>query len=258
MAYLLLHSAQPMQTMILAAFSALIISSASATPNSCSSQSTARKPRSLIELFTSEGCSSCPPADRWLSEQRKSIERGDFSAIAWHVDYWDQLGWKDPFSIGAASRRQRWLAGKSETQVYTPGVFLDGREWARWSASAMPNRVPSSSPNLALKVERRNGKLQARTEVSALAENSTLVLVTQLLGRDSQVTRGENSGRLLRHDFSASEVLELALSASVGTQTQTLDLAWPAGSSAVTAFVQNPQGAILQSTQIFLDGCTLE
>jgi hypothetical protein len=247
-----------MQSTILFAFSALVISAASATQNTCSSQSSAQKPRPLIELFTSEGCSSCPPADRWLSDQRKSVEKGDFSAIAWHVDYWDQLGWKDPFGIGAASPRQRWLAGQSGSQVYTPGVFLDGREWARWSAGAMPSRVSSSSPNLGLKIERRDGKLHARTEVSALAENSTLVVVTQLLGRDSQVIRGENSGRLLRHDFSANEVQELALSASAGTQTQTLDLAWPAGSSAVTAFVQNHQGAILQSTQIFLDGCALE
>ncbi len=247
-----------MQTTILLALSALVISAARATPNTCSSQSTAQKPRPLVELFTSEGCSSCPPADRWLSGLRNKAEKGNLSAIAWHVDYWDQLGWNDPFSIAAAAPRQRWLAGKSGTQVYTPGVFLDGREWARWSAGAMPGRVPNSSPNLALKVERRDGRLHARTEVSALAENSTLVLVTQLLGRDSQVTRGENSGRLLRHDFSAHEVLELALSAGAGTQSQTLDLAWPTGSSSITAFVQNSQGAILQSTQIFLDGCVLE
>lgn len=247
-----------MQTTILAAFSALIISSASATPSSCSSQSTAQKPRQLIELFTSEGCSSCPPADRWLSDQRKSIEHGDFSAIAWHVDYWDQLGWKDPFSIGAASPRQRWLAGKSGIQVYTPGVFLDGREWRRWSSNVGPEDVRNSTPGLQLIVERRDGKLQAHTEVSALAENSTLVLVTQLLSRDSQVTRGENSGRLLRHDFSASEMLEVSLTANAGTQKNTSDLAFPKGSSAITAFVQNSHGAVLQSTQIFLDGCALE
>ena len=244
--------------MIRAALSAFIISTAaSAGPNTCRSESTALKPRPLVELYTSEGCSSCPPADRWLSRQRNSIERGDFSAIAWHVDYWDQLGWKDPFSIAAASPRQRWLAGKSGAAVYTPGVFLDGREWRSWSGDAMPERAKNSTPKLALELERRGDKLHARTKVSALIEKSTLVLVSQLLGRDSQVTRGENSGRVLRHDFSANEMLTLPLAATTKLQTHSFDLAMPSGSAAVTAFVQNAQGAILQSTQIFLDRCAL-
>ncbi len=248
-----------MQTMIRTALSALIISgSASAAPNTCRSKSTAIKPRPLIELFTSEGCSSCPPADRWLSGQRNNIERGDFSAIAWHVDYWDQLGWNDPFSIPLASQRQRWLAGKSGAQVYTPGVFLDGREWRKWSAGAAPESVRQAIPTLALNVERHGGKLHARAEVSALAEKSTLVLVIQLLNRDSQVTRGENSGRLLHHDFSASAVQQTELAANSGAQTTIADMAFPKGSSAITAFIQNSQGVILQSTQIFLDRCALE
>ena len=248
-----------MQTMIRTALSALMISgSASAAPTTCRSESTALKPRPLIELYTSEGCSSCPPADRWLNGQRSNIERGDFSAIAWHVDYWDQLGWNDPFAIPTASQRQRWLANKAGAQVYTPGVFLDGREWRRWSAGAAPESAKHAIPTLALNVERRDGKLHARAEVSALAEKSTLVLVTQLLNRDSKVTRGENSGRLLHHDFSANAVLQTELAANSAAQTTTADMTFPKGSSAITAFIQNSQGAVLQSTQIFLDRCTLE
>ena len=206
-------------------------------------------------FFTSEGCSSCPPADRWLSGQRARIERGDFSAIAWHVDYWDQLGWADPFSIAAAAPRQRSLAGKSGAQVYTPGVFLDGREWRRWSSGTLPENMKQAIPTLALNVERRDGKLHVRAEVSKLSEKSTLLLVTQLLGRDSQVTRGENSGSLLRHDFSATEVQQNELAANNATQTTTADMALPKGASAITAFIQNAQGTVLQSTQIFLDRC---
>ena len=248
-----------MQTVIRTALSALIISStASATANVCRSESTALKARPLVELYTSEGCSSCPPADRWLGGKRNSVERGDFSAIAWHVDYWDQLGWKDPFSIPAAAQRQRMLAGKSGAQVYTPGVFLDGREWRQWSSGTMPGTSNRSIPTLALNIERRDGKLHATTEVSALNEKSTLVLVTQLLNRDSQVTRGENSGRLLRHDFSANAVLQTELAANSATQTTMADMALPQGSSAITAFIQNAQGVVLQSTQIFLDRCALE
>ena len=244
--------------MLFTALSAIIISGSaiSAQSSSCRSESSARIARPLIELYTSEGCSSCPPADRWLSGQRASIERGDFSAIAWHVDYWDQLGWKDPFGIAAASTRQRWLAGKAGAQVYTPGVFLDGREWRRWSTGTLPERTQHAIPALALQVERHDGKLHARTEVSALTEKSTLVLVTQLLGRDSQVTRGENSGSLLRHDFSADQVLQTELGVNTGTQTTLADMALPKGSSAITAFIQNAQGVVLQSTQIFLDRCS--
>lgn len=247
-----------MQTMIRIALSALIISGSASAAPLCSSESSALKPRPLIELFTSEGCSSCPPADRWLSGQRASIERGDFSAIAWHVDYWDRLGWKDPFGFAAAAPRQRWLAAQAGTQVYTPGVFLDGREWRKWSSGLLPEPTQRTIPALALMAERRDGKLQVRTEVSALAEKSTLVLVTQLLGRDSQVTRGENSGRLLRHDFSANEMQLTELAANKTAQTTTAEMVLPKGSSAITAFIQNAQGVVLQSTQIFLDRCPPE
>lgn len=248
-----------MHTMIRSALLIGVICSANAAaaPN-CRSESTALKARPLIELYTSEGCSSCPPADRWLNGKRANIERGDFSAIAWHVDYWDQLGWKDPFSIPAASSRQRTLASQSGAQVYTPGVFLNGREWRNWSSGATLETTPHTAPSLALNLERHAGNLQARAEVSALTEKSTLVFVTQLLNRDSQVKRGENSGKILHHDFSAHQVQEASLAANIATQTTMVDMTLPTGSSAITAFIQNAQGAVLQSTQIFLDGCNWE
>jgi len=241
-----------------AILSAAIFSGNVSAASSCRSESTALKPRPLTELYTSEGCSSCPPADRWLSGKRASIERGDFSAIAWHVDYWDQLGWKDPFSIPAAAPRQRMLASQSGSNVYTPGVFLNGREWRRWSSGTMPETPQHTAPALVLNVKRLDDKLHARIEVSALTEKSTLVLVTQLLNRDSQVKRGENSGKVLHHDFSASEVQQTSLAANSATQTTTADLTLPTGSSAITAFIENARGQVLQSTQIFLDGCALE
>ncbi len=248
-----------MHTMIRTALlSVVIFSTNAAAASNCRSESTALKPRPLIELYTSEGCSSCPRADRWLSGKRASIERGDFSAIAWHVDYWDRLGWKDPFVIPEASPRQRTLASQSGTQAYTPGVFLNGREWRSWSTGTTPDITLHTAPSLALNLERRAGKLQARADVSALTEQSTLVFVTQLLSRDSQVKRGENSGKVLHHDFSASEVQQTSLAANSASQTTMVDMKIPTGSSAITAFIENAQGAVLQSTQIFLDGCTLE
>ena len=150
------------------------------------------------------------------------------------------------------------LASQSGSNVYTPGVFLNGREWRKWSSGAKPETPRHKAPGLVLDVERQGDKLHARVDVSALAEKSTLVLVTQLLKRDSQVKRGENSGKVLHHDFSANELDQTALAASSATQTALVDMKFPTGSSAITAFIQNAQGAVLQSTQIFLDGCTLE
>src|SRR5260370_24004733 len=84
----------------------------------------------LLELFTSEGCSSCPPAEAWMSRLKENpgLWR-DFVPIAFHVDYWDRLGWRDPFASKAWTARQyeyseRWNSGS----VYTPGFVLDGRE----------------------------------------------------------------------------------------------------------------------------------
>jgi hypothetical protein len=244
-----------MKTIVSFAMGALILSGpVFAAANACTSKS-ADVQRPLIELFTSEGCSSCPPADKWLSAQRNKIEQGELSAIAWHVDYWDQLGWKDPFSIAAATPRQRWLASQSHAQVYTPGVFLDGREWRRWGSATASSADAVSVPALTLNVQRHDGQLHADAVLSGLLEDAKLVFVTQTMARDSQVTRGENSGRLLRHDFSANALSEVVLKAGAALQSYTVELPLPAGAGAVTAFIQNNQGVILQSTQLLLDRC---
>ena len=86
---------------------------------------------SLIELYTSEGCSSCPPADRFVRSLGK--QDGLFSAfipLAFHVDYWDYIGWADPYASPAFSERQRRYAQRQDiSRVYTPGFFINGNEW---------------------------------------------------------------------------------------------------------------------------------
>jgi hypothetical protein len=86
---------------------------------------------SLLELYTSEGCSSCPPADRWLSTLRDDPRLWRLVVpVAFHVDYWDYLGWRDRFADPAHAERQRTLAGQGLlSTVYTPGLVLDGKEW---------------------------------------------------------------------------------------------------------------------------------
>jgi hypothetical protein len=106
---------------------ALILACALALPSAHAATCTATSGparASLLELYTSEGCSSCPPADRWLSQMPP---RRDVVPLAFHVDYWDRLGWKDRFAQAAFSQRQR-ARNRGAGWVYTPQVMLDGAE----------------------------------------------------------------------------------------------------------------------------------
>ena len=96
---------------------------------------------SLIELFTSEGCSSCPPAEKWLSALKSSPDLWKKTVpVAFHVDYWDHLGWRDRFAKPEfTSRQQRYAAAWGGDSVYTPGFVVNGKEWRGWfGGNAMP------------------------------------------------------------------------------------------------------------------------
>src|SRR6516165_12381969 len=98
----------------------------------------------LIELFTSEGCSSCPPAEKWLSGLKSKQELWKKTVpVAFHVDYWDRLGWRDRFAKPEfTSRQQRYAAEWGGDSVYTPGFVMNGREWRDWFSG---NALPASS-----------------------------------------------------------------------------------------------------------------
>src|SRR5580704_17677766 len=153
----------------------------------------------LIELFTSEGCSSCPPAEAWLSKLKAEPRLWkDFVPIAFHVDYWDRLGWRDPFAAKEWTARQYQYSTtwKSES-VYTPGFVLDGREWIDRNVPKLSSEKPG-----ALKLSIVNGKLIAEF-VSADGAMKDVDLHIAALGFDltTKVNAGENSGRNLRQDF---------------------------------------------------------
>jgi len=159
----------------------------------------------LIELYTSEGCSSCPPAEEWLS-QLKIHNRlwNDFVPVAFHVDYWDYLGWRDPFGAASYSDRQHAYAAEWKARsVYTPGFVLDGKEWRGWlSRDGMPR--PSNDAAGSLSVSSDDGKAWSlRYEPGNHRPGESYVLYVALLGFDltSDVKSGENRGRKLRHDF---------------------------------------------------------
>ena len=153
----------------------------------------------LIELFTSQGCSSCPPAEAWLSKLKNEPRLWkDFVPIAFHVDYWDRLGWRDPFAAKEWTARQyQYSANWKNESVYTPGFVLDGREW-------QGRNVPVSSSDKVgtLKLSIVNDKILAEF-VSENGRAKVVDLHVATLGFDlnTKVSAGENNGRNLRQDF---------------------------------------------------------
>src|SRR4051812_38458674 len=155
----------------------------------------------LIELFTSEGCSSCPSAEKWLSTLRSDQDLWKkIVPVAFHVDYWDRLGWRDRFAKREfTSRQQRYAAAWGGDSVYTPGFVVNGKEWRGWFGD---NVVPASSIKVGVfRVSLGAGaKLSARY-IPEANQPRVLALNVALLGNnlESDVKRGENSGRKLRH-----------------------------------------------------------
>jgi hypothetical protein len=156
----------------------------------------------LIELYTSEGCSSCPPAEAWLSRLKDSPGLWkQFVPIAFHVDYWDHLGWRDRFASREWTQRQgRYAALWRNESVYTPGFVLNGREWRTWSGTA-PS--PNENKTGILRVTSSNGEHWSIEFEPAKKETVDCDAHIALLGSriSSKVGGGENSGRNLEHDF---------------------------------------------------------
>ena len=157
----------------------------------------------LIELYTSESCSGCPPAERWLSEFKNDAHLWkQIVPIAFHVDYWDYLGWHDRFSNARFSRRQKDYEAHEYLQtIYTPGVMKNGREWRGWISNGIP--IPNDRNKVGILKMKIHKDAATAEFFPAQSSRSTLVLNIALLGSDltSHVTTGENAGKVLSHDF---------------------------------------------------------
>lgn len=165
----------------------------------CEARSSAASP-TLVELYTSEGCSSCPPADRWLSSLSR---RSDVLALAFHVSYWDRLGWVDRFASPVYTERQRKLMAASGARyVYTPQVVVNGRDWRGWPN--LPAEAAVSPVELQLGREGSNwvATVRRRADAGGQAVGARLEGYWALLedGHRSDVRAGENAGETLRHD----------------------------------------------------------
>ena len=183
-------------------FLSLLCCALNATADSVVLKSGTEKNR-FIELYTSEGCSSCPSADKWISEFKSSDDLwNDVIPIAFHVDYWDQLGWEDVLADKNFSDRQRQYRHEgSISQVYTPGFVVDGKEWRGFFKRKMLKpAAPVDVGEITLQI---NSDTLSANFTPQIEINDELVFHTALLGFDitNEIQAGENAGKTLYHDF---------------------------------------------------------
>ena len=190
----------------------------------------------LLELFTSQGCSSCPPAEAWISKLKSEPRLWkDFVPLAFHVDYWDRLGWRDPFA------RKEWTARQSAyaenwkgDSVYTPEFVLDGKELRERSVPTASKETPGV---LKLTVSRTSVAAEFRPNENKTADG-VLHVALLLFDQSSKVTAGENNGRTLKQDFVVLEELRSQLSNGKAILPLPNDTAF----GAVAAWVTAPNG----------------
>ncbi len=166
----------------------------------------------LFELYTSEGCDSCPPADRWFSSLDLGPGASRAAALAFHVDYWDRLGWHDRFGSPAFTQRQyEQMRRHATTFVYTPQVLLQGNDFASWRSEQQPNgalaainaRPARATIELsAARTDRDAVAVDVHVRVLQAAERAHAVVAVALVqsGLASDVKAGENEGKHLVHD----------------------------------------------------------
>jgi len=221
---------------------------------------TGPKTTALVELYTSEGCSSCPPADKRLSEfpsRDYGLER--VVPISLHVDYWDNLGWKEPFAQHQFSERQSWLVrANGHKTVFTPHFFVSGKEVLDWRedlADAL-NRITAARALASIRIRAArtpSGALAVEASATSLVSNAPLVLFVALTEDriTSSVSAGENRGVMLSHDHVVRQWIG-PIAMKDGhvdfRQAVTLRPDWKSAQLGVAGFVQDSRtGQVLQA-----------
>jgi hypothetical protein len=150
----------------------------------------------VIELFTSEGCNSCPPAEAYVGEL---VGRSDVLALSFHVDYWDDLGWRDRFGLSQSVERQRSYARSLRLSgVYTPQVVIDGHaDYVGSNRRAIDRALQSSRDGVPVSLAVIDGEARVRLEPPRKVQPADVVLIAYLRKAVSPIGRGENAGRTL-------------------------------------------------------------
>ncbi|MGC4869078.1 DUF1223 domain-containing protein [Micromonospora sp. DT53] len=217
----------------------------------------------VIEMFTSQGCNSCPPAEELLSEiERDARERGqNVFALGFHVDYWDDLGWPDQFADAAYTARQEAYARALGTRgLYTPQMVVNGTvefvgsDRRRAAGAIMSAMASTATTPLALSITNRGAdRVMVDYRAERPPQRAVLHVAVVERGLDSEIARGENAGRTLRQDNVVRAFRSVGLDAERGQ----VELATPPGldpqSASVVGYVQeNGDRAIVGATAIEL------
>lgn len=220
----------------------------------CEAHSTPER-QHLVELYTSEGCDSCPPAERWMSTL---LTHPEIVGLEFHVDYWDSYQWKDPFDSKSYTERQQMLAKRGNGgQYYSPQIWLDGRLWHNWPKGAPPSPYEGPSPSIKLEVDAGAG-VHAHLDVTGPSADSADYRLYAALtenGLTSAIRGGENRGKKLSHD----QVVR-AFSGPLALPHAEVDLKLPPHSEPTSmsfvAFVQDERdGSVVQVLKLPLSEC---
>ena len=173
----------------------------------------------VVELYTSEGCSSCPPADKWAS----SLKDKGVVVQAFHVGYWDYIGWVDRFAAPSYTNRQREVAAKNNLRsIYTPQAVLNGKDWPNWGSRPTANEPARASIALTqLGTDQFEASVTPVSAPQNPASWSAYWTITEH-GHNSKVAAGENAGEFLKHDFVVRQYTQAGEYKSSDTNPQKL------------------------------------
>lgn len=214
----------------------------------------------VVELYTSEGCDSCPPADRFLSKAiAERSKDAAFIPLAFHVDYWDYIGWKDAFAQPAYGKRQSALAASSGASgVYTPQIFVNGREDRAWSVGAaqLRSRDTPATVKFSTAATWQDDGVALSGKFSEPAAAVRLRYVVTENGLVTAVKAGENKGVTLRHDAVVRAHGPVSVDAASGSFALTLPLprSLKRAASLVHVIAEDSRGAPLAAATMLCPG----
>lgn len=239
-----------------------LIGAEAAAADTCSARSGTRI-MPVIELYTSEGCSSCPPADHWLSREIRSGEaRANW--LAFHVDYWDELGWQDRFASPRYSERQRRRVNAAgQSTVYTPQVMIGRQVQTAWRAApafarALDAAQGPAEVGLALQLQPQGAgwtlHLGAARGGEVPAKAASIWLAQTIDAQETRVRAGENDGVTLRHDRVVTKLWgPWPLSSAPVSRMVSVEPG--EGAWGLTALVEGADGTVLQSLRLAQTDC---
>lgn len=206
------------------------------------------KPVVVLELYTSQGCSSCPPADELLAKVKKEHSDNEVIALSYHVDYWNYIGWKDPFSKSEFSDKQRLYSRKfNSNSIYTPQIVVNGKEhFVGSDKSIMTSKLKSylkksAFNNVLLKnVKREADKIHFDYNIDGAVDKKTLRIALVINERRTSVKRGENKNRSLKNANIVVEEIYLNLNSATGNTSMSIpEIVTPSDNLSLVALVES-------------------